>query len=423
LAAELFLAKAVQVVEAESQRFRRSNRGRLVCNSPQLHAFVAFRLHQILAFPFSSNAKLGFEIKACLPKCFGHPLPLHLAWATSIVPEGSSMRNYILALMCVFFISSSAVAKDWKAVLAMLEQTPQTPEVIKKKAEACSNLAVEAYKNKDSSQAAMWLKKAAELDPTGGHQNRLVEILMKENKSALDKEAKKQKVRDLEASFSKTTDSFFDVRFQNTVDQKADAGLRVGMLTARNLIAKEYRFTPRKKTTVLVYSSAEFSSLQDGRPCSCNPESIRLPLDGTENLQAAIAHFFHQYTHTAIHTLGRGRCPNWLNEGLSQVQEFKIRRKPLAALKEASDQDKLLALEELDEAISSNDPQRIELGYQQSYSTASFLTEVFGSEKVRQLLKELGRKQTLEVALNKTCGISVQQLHAGWKAWLPTQLK
>lgn len=150
-------------------------------------------------------------------------------------------------------------------------------------------------------------------------------------------------------------------------------------------------------------------------------EGIRLALDGPENLKPAIATFFHEYTHKAIEKLGHGHCPLWLNEGLSQVQEFKIKREPLTALKEAAQQDKLLAFDELDEAIVSEDAQRAALGYEQSYSTAAFLTELFGYQKMRQLLNQLGREQPFEVALKKTCGISVQQLDAGWRAWYPTQ--
>ncbi len=334
------------------------------------------------------------------------------------------MRKLVLATLCIFVFSSSVVAKDWEAVLAILEQGPQSPAIIKKRAQACSNLAVEAYQNKKPNEAAKWLKKAAELDPTGGHQNRLIEILRKENKSALDKEAKKREEQQIEASFSKATDTYFDVRFQNTVDPKTDSGLRVGMMTARNLIAKDFKFTPRKKSVVLIYSSAEFPNSHNGRHCShhASDENIRLALDDTGNLRSAIATFFHEYTHAAIDELGRGQCPTWLNEGLSQVQEYKIQRKPLTALQEATKNESILSFQELDAAIESDDPQQYTLGYQQSYSLASFLNEVFGPSKIRQLLKVLGRGKSFEIALKTSCGISKEQFVAGWKAWYPTKL-
>jgi len=228
----------------------------------------------------------------------------------------------------------------------------------------------------------------------------------------------------IEGSFSKSTNSFFDVRYQNTIDDKTADGLRLAMTTARTVVAKDYNFRPRHKINVLVYSSDTFSKLRIGPHWAGGlyDGKIRLPLDGTDNLKFAVATLFHEYTHAVIHDLARGNCPRWLNEGLSELQAYKIKIEPNTLLRLAAKKRRLIRIYRLDDALTSPDAMTASLGYQQSYSIAKFLTEKYGYRRVRRLLEEMGKEKSFEAALEKTCGISENELETKWRDWLPTQL-
>ncbi len=229
----------------------------------------------------------------------------------------------------------------------------------------------------------------------------------------------------IEKSFSKSTNSFFDVRYENTIDKETASGLRLAMTTARTVVARDYNFSPKHKIVVLVYSSDAFSRLRIGPHWAGGlyDGKIRLPLDGTDNLKFAVATLFHEYTHAVIHDLGRGNCPRWLNEGLSEVQAYKIKTEPDSLLRAAAKRKHLLRIFQLDDALTSQNAATASLGYQQSHSIAEFLTEKYGYRRVKRLLEEMGKEKSFEAALKKTCSISANELETKWQSWLPARLK
>lgn len=228
----------------------------------------------------------------------------------------------------------------------------------------------------------------------------------------------------IEGSFSKSSNSFFEVRYENTIDKKTAAGLRLAMTTARDVVARDYNFRPRHKIVVLVYSRDAFSALKIGPHWlgGLYDGKIRLPLDGTNNLKFAVATLFHEYTHAVIHDLSHGNCPRWLNEGLAEIQEKKINVEPNNLLRWAAENKSILRINQLNNALTGADAQTASLGYQQSHSIATFLTEEYGYRRVKRLLEETGKEKPFEIALRKTCGISQEQLETKWRAWLPTHL-
>lgn len=232
--------------------------------------------------------------------------------------------------------------------------------------------------------------------------------------------ARVEREASVEKQFSKSSNSFFDIRYQHkNIDEQTAAGLRLAMTTARDQVGRDFAYRPKHKLNVLVYSSAEFSNLKLGPHWAGGlyDGKIRLPLDGKQNLKYAVATLFHEYTHAVIHDLARGNCPRWLNEGLSEIQGFKIQQESQALLKNAAKFNRLIPLEQLDLAFSSRDTTVVTLGYQQSHSLASYMVAELGYKRVKRLLEELGQEAPLEVALRKTCSLSIAELDTKWRIW------
>ena len=265
------------------------------------------------------------------------------------------------------------------------------------------------YINQKLPAAKRAWENALRLDPHSGLESRLAKV---------GREIK------VESKFSTNSNAYFEVCYQNSVDDETGAGLRLAMDTARGVVGKDFSYRPNHKVVVLVYSAKSFSKLRLGPHWAGGlyDGKIRLPLDGQENLKFAVATLFHEYTHAIIHDLAKGNCPRWLNEGLSELQGEKIEASSDKLLQMAAATDKLIPLDDLDYAFQSSDTGAVVLGYQQSRSLASYLTKNHGYRRVRNLLELLGKDTPLEIALRRSCNVSLTQLEAKWKEWLPRDL-
>lgn len=234
--------------------------------------------------------------------------------------------------------------------------------------------------------------------------------------------AKVEREMKVEKKFKKSSNSFFEVRYQNSVDAETANGLKLAMETARDVVGRDFTYRPKHKLVLLVYSSKSFSNLNLGPHWAAGlyDGKIRLPLDGKSNLKQAVCTLFHEYTHAIIHDLSKGNCPKWLNEGLADVQGSKVDPRGTWALEAAWRQGNLLALGDLSAAFQSSHDLTVDLAYQQSYSVARFMTETYGYKRVRRLIDDTGQEVPMELALRRRCGVSTEQLEAAWKDWVPT---
>ena len=263
------------------------------------------------------------------------------------------------------------------------------------------------YDNQKMKAAMKSLEAARRIDPNTHGIDEIMEKVKRESA--------------VETKFRKTGNAFFEVRYQNDVDDKTAAGLRYAMETARDIVGKDWAYRPRHKVVLLVYSSKQFSTLRLGPHWAGGlyDGKIRLPLDGEKNLKYAIATLFHEYTHAVIHDLGKGHCPRWLNEGLAEIQGWRVEKTSVKLLNFANKNDKLLPLDDLDRAFSASNTATVSLGYQQSHSVAQYLVEHYKYRRVRALMTELGQEVPFEIALRKACNVSTRDLERRWKAWLP----
>ena len=149
-------------------------------------------------------------------------------------------------------------------------------------------------------------------------------------------------------------------------------------------------------------------------------ERYAFPFPATPRGQAAVkATLYHEYTHALIHDITHNKCPVWLNEGIAEHQESRQREPHLAQLKAALRSGQLIPLSSLDAAFKSRDANVAGLGYQQSYSLVTFLVQKYHFYRIRKVLEAIGNGETLEDAFKDELRISMAQLEARWKQWLP----
>lgn len=267
------------------------------------------------------------------------------------------------------------------------------------------------YDNQKISAAKKALRKAQKLDPSIPGLNDFI--------SKVEREAA------VEQKFEKTTNSFFELRYNGkNIDKKTAKGLRLAMDVARQHIGRDFTFRPKHKIIVLIYSSKTYAGLRIGPHWSAGlyDGKIRLPLDGQENLDQAVATLFHEYTHALLDDLAGGKCPRWLNEGLAEVQEQKIAKKKYYVLPIASQSKNLIPLDSLDSAFQSRDTMIVTLGYEQARSVAQYIVDKYGYRRLKRVLARLADNKPIEIALRESLNVRLDELDCAWRESLPNQL-
>ncbi|WP_018086161.1 peptidase MA family metallohydrolase [Desulfurispora thermophila] len=120
----------------------------------------------------------------------------------------------------------------------------------------------------------------------------------------------------------------------------------------------------------------------------------------------------HELTHYAVDWLAAGNCPRWLTEGLAQYEEWHLTGFEMPAGE--GERETTLPLAELDKYFDT--VQGESLAYRQSFLLVRYLMNVYGREQVQEILRQLGKGQTIERAVRQALGISLVQLERDWRA-------
>jgi tetratricopeptide (TPR) repeat protein len=230
----------------------------------------------------------------------------------------------------------------------------------------------------------------------------------------------------VEKEFERGGNFHFDLRYQDQIDRSTAFDLRGALDQARRDVGRDFSYWPRRKIVVLIYSADGFSQVRRGPDWSVGlyDGKIRVPFPSNAAAQETVKPtLYHEYTHALIHDITHNKCPVWLNEGIAEHQEARLRAPNLARLQAAVRQDKLIPLTSLDAAFKSRDANVAGLAYQQSYSLVTFLVQKYRFYRIRRVLEAIGNDKTVEEAFRAEFRISMSQLEARWQSWLPGFVK
>ncbi len=112
------------------------------------------------------------------------------------------------------------------------------------------------------------------------------------------------------------------------------------------------------------------------------------------------------------------RVPAWLNEGLATYFE-KGDSSRESTLAQAERMDDLLTLRNM--GAVPGKPREVGIFYAQAWSTVNFMVNAYGHKKMVELLTTMNDGNNIDEAVNKTYGITVDELEQRWKADLKGQ--
>ncbi len=112
--------------------------------------------------------------------------------------------------------------------------------------------------------------------------------------------------------------------------------------------------------------------------------------------------------------------PAWLDEGLATLYQTAEDPRLEAALERARRTGTLPSVRALGGGFGT-DPEQALVGYAASRSIMEFIQVTYGDEGVRRLLAAYREGVTDDQALERSLGLTVDELDRAWKAWLATR--
>lgn len=191
--------------------------------------------------------------------------------------------------------------------------------------------------------------------------------------------------------------------------------------TYRN-ISQDFGYYFRSKVVVLLYDEAEFKQMT-GIPHWAGgiyDGKVRMPVSKTgfteDTLKATTA---HEVTHAFVAAMSNMRAPAWLNEGLAQYEENKIKPIDMIIFDSAVKTKTLLPLDQLIDQGSLQgkvDSLWVGLFYQQSLHLTGYLVKRYGMFTVKKMLTEFGKNKNSDEVIESVLQISVPKLEKEWRA-------
>ena len=129
----------------------------------------------------------------------------------------------------------------------------------------------------------------------------------------------------------------------------------------------------------------------------------------------------HELAHLVVGQLGRscvgGYRPNWLEEGLAMYAEGEPSTQVQRDLEDATRNNSFIPLRSLNGPFPAHGDDA-SLAYSQSYSVISFMREVYGPQKIAELIETLATGEGYDKALEQVYGFNVDGLEQAWRQWL-----
>jgi len=228
--------------------------------------------------------------------------------------------------------------------------------------------------------------------------------------------AKAQKDAATEESFSENQSSHFTLRFEGK--QTSETLRRAIMSTLESQfdeLAQTLGASPRDSVTVILYTNQAFFDVTQAPSWTgaLNDGKMRIPVSGLDSLTPDLARVLkHELAHSFINYISRGRCPQWLHEGIAQMVEprnLSGRGRRLAQLFQAQ---RALPYNMLEGGFLSLSSAEATVAYDESLAAVEYIQETYGMSDVQRILQRMAEGSTPEAALRATVHSGYRELEA-----------
>jgi tetratricopeptide (TPR) repeat protein len=224
--------------------------------------------------------------------------------------------------------------------------------------------------------------------------------------------ARAQRELTTESDFSQADSGHFRFHYEGAT---TSTGLRqqvqASLENSYSDLVRDLGISPRQNISVSLYTNQAFFDVTEAPSWigALNDGKLRIPIQGLSAVTPELARVLkHELAHSFINQVSRGRCPQWLNEGIAQLVEPKqlgsTRGRRLADLYRGGQQIPLATLER---SFLSFSPSEAVLAYDESLAATEYIRDTYGNGELRSILERLGDGASTETSLRVT-------IHSGY---------
>jgi hypothetical protein len=139
---------------------------------------------------------------------------------------------------------------------------------------------------------------------------------------------------------------------------------------------------------------------------------ILIPIDSIEtiDLEDLSRAARHEYSHSFLNNLTKGRCPGWLDEGLAQLFEGEESQLSKHAIKNWFSSRIVVPFSMLKGGFTKLDHKLVPNAYAQSFFSAKYIRDTFSTETLKNYFNSLHNGEDSESAFRDHFGFSTNQL-------------
>jgi predicted negative regulator of RcsB-dependent stress response len=227
------------------------------------------------------------------------------------------------------------------------------------------------------------------------HPNEKLQALLEKTKRELN----------VEANYTERDTGRFTLRYQGSATRD---NLRQQIVAALdkdyNDLSADLNIEPRQNIPVILYTEQAFFDVTQAPTWTgaLNDGKLRIPVRGIDYVTPDLARVLkHELTHSFVNQVSAGRCPQWLNEGIAQMEEGRTliaRGQRLAGIYRDGSQISFNGLEGSFLKFSNHEAL---VAYDESLAGALYIRDTYGIDDLRRLLERVGEGGTFEDAMKE----------------------
>lgn len=172
-------------------------------------------------------------------------------------------------------------------------------------------------------------------------------------------------------------------------------------------LSRQLGYEPAENIIVILYTQKEFTDITEAPSWAgaLNDGKLRIPMGGVGAMNSELQRVLkHELTHSFVNSLGGGRCPTWLNEGLAQAMEPRSSGQYGPQLAQLFQQKKEIPFEILEHSFTRFSALQAEVAYAESLSAVDYLRDRYGMGEIVRMMRNIGSGETVEEALKRSTG-------------------
>ncbi len=228
--------------------------------------------------------------------------------------------------------------------------------------------------------------------------------------------ARLQRESTTEADFRQQESSHFVLRYEGA---QAPDSLRRQILDTLeahyNELQSDLGSAPKSSISVSLYTDSAFFDVTQAPSWSAalNDGKIRIPISGITQVTPDLSRVLkHELTHSFIAQITHGHVPQWLNEGIAQIEEQRSTGPVGARLSSLYVSGHQIPLNQLEGSFQTYSGGEASVAYAESLAAAEYIRSAYGMSDIARILQRLGNGESVETALRSTIHSGYAQLES-----------